>query len=202
MIARLTPTSTHTWPAFQGTLNADSLALGPVTLQEFKADVKVAVSTAEITSLDAGLLGGQIHVTGKLENGEKPSYSLEGQFENMNPADLCELLELKCTGASFDGNGKMELAGYAGKDLADSAKGTLHFDWKKGTVSESEGVPAVLGRFDQFTGDAEIANGGMTLKENSVQQGSYKGTVSATISFGEPPTVVFVQPKNATSNRK
>ncbi len=33
VIARLTPSSAHTWPAFQGTLKADSLVLGPVTLQ-------------------------------------------------------------------------------------------------------------------------------------------------------------------------
>jgi AsmA family/AsmA-like C-terminal region len=207
MIARLTPTSTHMWPAFQGTLKVDSFVLGPVTLEGFKADVKVAAAGAEITGADAGLLGGQIHFAAKIENGDAPAYSLEGQFEKINPTDLCELLELSCTGASFDGDGKLELAGYTGKDLANSAKGALHFSWKKGAVrgrieKSAEGVPPALVRFDQFTGDAEIANGVVTLKENEIQQGARKGTVSSTITLGEPLTVAFVQPKSATAKKK
>jgi AsmA family len=204
LIARLTPTSTHTWTAFQGTLKAESLVLGPVTLQQFKADVNVAAAIAEVTSLDAALLGGQIHLTGKVENSVKPAYSFEGNFENLSATQLCELISLKCTGVSFDGNGSVDLAGYTGKDLASSAKGTLHFDWKKGTVSGQSAVdvPAVLTRFDHFTGDAEIANSGVTVNENSVQQGSHKGTASATVTFGEPPTVTFAQPQTAISKKK
>ena len=205
LIARLTPTSTHTWIAFQGTLKVGSLVLGPVTLQQFKADVNVAAASAEVTSLDAALLGGQIHLTGKAENSVKPAYSLEGNFENVNATQLCELLTLKCAGVSFDGDGSVDLAGYTGKDLASSAKGTLHFDWKKGAISGQSApvnVPAVLTRFDHFTGDAEIANGGLTVNETSVQQGSHKGTASATVTFGEPPTVTFAQPQSAIAKKK
>ncbi|MGA8739828.1 MAG: hypothetical protein WB561_01430, partial [Terracidiphilus sp.] len=207
VIARLTPSSTHTWPAFQGTVKADSLALGPVTLEDFAADVKVSAAEAEITSVDAGLLGGQIHVAGKVENGDKPAYSLEGQFQRVRAADLCQLLQLKCTGASFDGDGKMDLAGYAGADLASSAKGTLHFEWKKGAVTGRSGSPAdatppVLARFDLWSGDAEIAKNGMTLRDNQVQQGARKGTVNATVTFGEPPKVSFIQPKSAAAAKK
>ena len=64
--------------------------LGPVTLQQFKADVNVAAASAEITSLDAALLGGQIHLTGKVENSVKPAYSLEGNFEKVNATQLCD----------------------------------------------------------------------------------------------------------------
>ena len=101
----------------------------------------------------------------------------------------------------------MELAGYAGKDLANSAKGTLHFEWKKGAISGHSGSPAevtppVLARFDRWTGDAEIANGGVTLKDNQVQQGARKGTVNASVTFGEPPKVSFVQPKSAAAAKK
>ncbi len=207
VIARLTPSSAHTWPAFTGTVKADSLVLGPVSLEDFVADVKVAAAEAEITSVDAGLLGGQIHVSGRVENGDKPAYSLEGQFQRVRAADLCQLLQLKCTGASFDGDGKMDLAGYAGADLASSAKGTLHFEWKKGAISGHSGSPAeatppVLARFDRWTGDAEIANNGVTLKDNQVQQSVRKGTVKASVAFGEPPKVSFVLPKSAAAAKK
>ncbi len=207
VIARLTPTSTHTWPAFQGTLKVGSLVLGPVTLDDFSADFKVAAAEAEITRVEAGLLGGQIHVTGKVENADKPAYSLEGQFGKISPTEFCKLLELRCTGASLDGDGKVELVGYASKGLASSAKGTLHFDWKKGAVTgrlgqSAEGVPVLLAKFDHFAGDAEIANGGVTLKDNHVQQGRRNGSVNASVTFGEPPKVIFVQPKNAPGAKK
>jgi len=206
VIARLTPSSTRTWPAFQGTMKADSLVLGPVTLENFVADLKVSSATAEIPSVIAGLFGGQIHLTGRIENSDRPAYSLEGDFQKMNPAELCRVLELSCAGASFDGDGKLELAGYAGKDLANSAKGTLHFDWKKGKISGRSGasadnVPPAVTRFDRWSGDAEIANGTVTLKENQVQQGTHRGLLNAAITFGEPPRVSFGTPKSAPAKK-
>ncbi|MGC1421690.1 MAG: AsmA family protein [Terracidiphilus sp.] len=207
VIARLTPSSTRTWPAFQGTVEVDSLALGPVKLENLTAEVNFSATSAEITSLDAGLLGGQIHLTGKIENGDKPAYSLAGNFQKVNPAELCGVLKLECTGTSFDGDGKLELAGYAGNELANSAKGTVHFDWKKGGISGRPGAPGesfspALTRFDQFSGDAEIADGGIVLKENQVQQGARKGTVEASVRFGEPPAVSFGPPKSAAAAKK
>jgi hypothetical protein len=207
VIARLTPSSKHEWPAFQGTIKADSLVLGPVTLDDFVADVKVSTTMAEITSVDAGLLGGQIHLTGKVENNDKPAYSFEGDIRKVNPAELCRVLELMCTGATFDGNGKLELAGYTGKDLANSAKGILHFDWKRGIISgrlgsSTESVPPTVTRFESWSGDGEIANGAVTLKENQVQQGARKGIVNASVSLSDPPRVSFAASKSAVTAKK
>ena len=207
VIARLTPSSTHPWPAMQGTLKADSVDLGPVTLEDFQADIKMSPEAAEITSADAGLLGGQLHMTGKVENSDKPGYTFEGQFTKMSATDFCTLFELKCAGASFDGDGKLELSGFEGSDLAKSAKGTLHFDWKKGAVDAPGGkptntVPSLLTRFDRWTADATIGDGGVVLKENHVQQGAHKGPVTASITFGDPPTVSFVAARGAAPQKK
>lgn len=195
VIARLTPSSQHTWPAFQGQVKAGTLILGPVTLQSFAADLKVNATGAEFSTIDAGLLGGQVHLTGKVENGDTPAYSLEGNFEHLDAAELCRILALKCTGSAFDGEGKVELAGYQGSDLAASAKGVLHFTWKKGTVAaraaSPDEAPQVLGRFDNWTADAEIASGSITLKDNQVQQGKHSASINARISLADPPKVSF-----------
>ena len=201
VIARLTPSSDHKWPVFQGTIKAGSFTLGPVTLNGASADLKVSSNSAELTSVDAGFLGGQVHLTGKVENGDKADYTLEGQFQKLNPADLCRLLELKCTGSSIDGDGKVELAGYAGKDLAGSANGTLHFVWKKGGIgtqraTSADASPPVLARFDTWTADAQIAGNSVTLKDNQVQQGKRTATVNASVTFGVPPKISFGKPKN------
>lgn len=206
VIARLTPSSTHPWPAFQGTLKAGSLVLGPVTLQSFAADLKVSPNVAEIEAIDSGMLGGQIHVTGEVDNGEKPSYKLEGTFQNLNPSEVCRILVLKCTGAAVDGDGKLELAGYQGTDLAASAKGTLHFVWKKGGVagraSSPDTAPPALSRFDSWTADADIAGGAVTLKDNQVLQGKRTSSASLSVVFGEPPKVTFAPAKVSPSPKR
>ena len=201
LIARLTPSSSRNWPAFEGTLKVESFLLAPVTLEGLSVGMKVSSAEVELTSVDAGLLGGQIHTSGKIENGDKPSYTLEGEFKQVSPAELCRVLELKCTGTRLDGEGKLALTGFTSEDIGASAVGTLHFDWKKGSVggrigaSEGDPVPPALVRFDEWSGDAIIAKNAITLGENKLQTGAHRGEVKATIALGEPPKVSFGAPK-------
>lgn len=206
VIARFSSSSSHNWPAFQGTLKAGSVTLGPVTLQSFAASIKVNPAVANINAIDAGLLGGQLHLTGKIENDAKPSYTLEGTVEALNPAELCQLFALKCTGAGVAASGNIELTGYDAKDLSGSAKGTIHLVWKNGSISPpaatSDAAPPILARFDQWSADAEIANSTVTLKENKVQQGRRSSSVNASISFTDPPKVSFSSVKNTLPSKK
>jgi hypothetical protein len=207
VIGRFASSSDHKWPAFQGMLKVGTLVLGPMTLQNATADLKVSATEAELTSLDAVLLGGQIHVTGKIQNGDKPSYSLEGQAGQVDPVELCRTLELKCTGQRLDATGKVQLSGFAGSDLASSAKGTLQFDWRKGAITghvsatTDDSVPRALARFDQWSGEAQVANGAVTVGENNVKAGAHTSTAKVTISFGIPPKVVFGAPKPASPKK-
>ncbi len=207
VIARLSPSQDHKWPAFQGTVKAESLVLGPVTLQGVVADLKVLPALAELTGMDAGLLGGQVHLAGKIENGNSPAYSLEGHFQKVSPVELCRLLQLKCTGPGIDGEGKVEMAGFTGRDLASSAKGKLQWEWKKGGVtgrlnSAGDAVPPALARFDSWSAGAGIADNAVTLGENQLQQGARTGSAKAIITFGEPPVVSFGTPKSPTAQQK
>jgi hypothetical protein len=86
--------------------------------------------------------------------------------------------------------------------------GTLHLDWQLGAVAALENaespaaaVPAALGRFDRWTGDAEIANGTITLKQNQVQQGFRKRAVQGALTLGDHPTVSFVAPSETQAKR-
>jgi len=197
VISRFTSATDHKWPALQGTLRAEEFALGPVTLRNAKADLKLSPSQADLTSMDAELLGGQIHVTGKIENGNKPSYSLEGRAEGIEPVELCRILELNCNGKPLDLRGKVQLSGFIDSELGSSAKGNVHFDWKKGAItgraSEADDpIPADLSRFDNWSADAEIAGNEATLRENTVKTGKRTTTIKATvITFGFPPKITF-----------
>jgi hypothetical protein len=201
LIDRLRFSSAPVWPRLEGTVKADSLILGPVTLREPSAALRILPAGAEITVLDAGLLGGRVHGTGTLSMGDKPSYSLTGRFQKLSPAAVGQLLGMRWSGGVFSADGRIDLSGYTDKDLAASAKGTLHFEWRHGFVSapaassSAASVPPALARFDRWTADAEIANGAITLKQNQVQQGARKRVVEAAVTLGNPPTVTFATQK-------
>ncbi|MDE3186952.1 MAG: AsmA family protein [Acidobacteriota bacterium] len=197
LIARLRPSSAPLWPRLESTVKVDSLLLGPVKLQNAEAALRLLPAGAEISSFDAGLLGGRVHVTGDLASGDMPAYTLQGNFSKLNSSALCLLVGLRCTGGAVDGSGKVDLSGYADKDLAASARGSLHFDWRHGAVRGPAAIPAALARFDRWTADAEITHGVVTLKQSQVELGARKTPVEATVTFGDPPKTAFGAPKAA-----
>lgn len=185
------------WPALEGTVRAGSVVLGPVTLKPAEADLAVERNGVDVSSLDAGLLGGRIHLQGSIVADDKPDYKVEGQFEEVDAAQLGRLLGMTWTGKAISGSGKIELAGFADKDLAASAKGSLHFDWRRGAIAEQGDaeVPGVLAGFDHWIADASIADGAITLKQNQVQRGARKMAVTGSATFGDPPRVTFSAPE-------
>jgi hypothetical protein len=202
LLERLRPAAATAWPRLEGTVRAESLLLGPVTLHEPVATVSTLANQATITAFDAGLLGGRVHGNGALQTAssakDKPAYAFEGQFENLSPSAIGQLLGLRCSGGLFGGNGKIELSGFTGDDLAASAKGALHFEWHQGAIaatSASAPIPPALARFDRWTADAEIANGALTLTENQVKRGIRSVPIQAAITLADPPKVDFTAPK-------
>jgi hypothetical protein len=193
--------SAPVWPELEGTVKADSLILGPVTLRDASAELSVLPTGAEIKGLDASLLGGRVHGWGTLRiaatDQGKPSYTLEGKFEKLSPAAVGQLLRLHFSGGSFDADGKIDLSGFTSKDLAGSAKGTLHFEWRRGAA----GAPPALAHFDRWAADAEIADGAATLKQSEAQHGAHRDPVEATLIFGDPPKAVFAASKETAAKK-
>jgi hypothetical protein len=208
LLERLRPSAAPAWPRLQGTVKAESLILGPVTLREPAATVSTLANEAQITAFDAGLLGGRVHGTGTLHTAasakDKPSYAFEGQFEKLSPPAIGQLLGLRSSGGVFDGNGKIELMGFTGDDLAASAKGVLHFEWRHGAIAATAAsgpIPPALARFDRWTADAEIANGALSLKDNQVKRGTHSVPVQAAITLADPPRIAFPAPKQSPAKR-
>ena len=203
LLARLRPSSSTAWPEVEGMVQADSFIVGPVTLRDASANLRILPAGIEIAALDGSFLRGQIHAKGAIVPGDKPAYKLEGQFSKLDAAGLGGLLGMTWSGAALDGSGQVELAGFTDTDLASSAKGSLHFDWRHGSVTDAgtTDAPPALSRFDRWTANAEIANGGITLKENQVQRGLRKTTVDASATFGHPPQVTFTSPDVSAARR-
>jgi len=204
LIERLRPASSPPWPRLEGTIQADSLILDLVTLTNATATVRTTPDGAEIENFDARLLGGQVHANGSLETGDKPAWTVTAAFQKLSPPEIGKLLHQRFTGAAFDADGKIQLSGYTGKDLADSALGRLHFDWRHGSIAPAAGsaaIPPALAHFDRWSGEAEIAKGAVTIKENQIQQGTRKLAADAAVTLDTPPKMTFAPAKEAPPKR-
>jgi hypothetical protein len=209
LIDRFHPASAPPWPRIDGTITADTLVLGPVTLRGASAAVRLTPTGAEIGSIDAGLLGGSVHLTGSLNrpstDRDTPSYSFAGQLQKINPAAFGALLGLRWSGSPLNGTGKIEMAGYSSKDLAASAKGTLHLESGRGAIAAAKlpakSLPAAMARFDSFSADAAIANGSVTLGQNQFNTGANQQSIAVSVTIADPPSVSFPAVKSIPDQR-
>ncbi len=203
LIDRFSASSAPAWPRINGKVEADSLKLGPVTLENTEISLRVLPTGAEFTSIEGKLLGGKVRGTGKLTQGDKPAYGFQAELENLNGQAVCEILTLRCVAGSMDGKGKVELAGFTDGELAASAKGKLHIEWHRGGIEENSSdpseIPKALAHFDRWVADATIADNAIELAPSQVQQGARKSSVSLTVTFANPPVVSFAGPKPVQS---
>jgi hypothetical protein len=204
LLSRLRPIAAPAWPRLEGTVKAESLILGPVTLREPVATLAVQADGAKITAFAAELLGGRVHGSGTMHMPatakDKPSYTLEGQFEKLRSQAVGQLLGMRSSGGAFGGSGKLDLSGYTGNDLAASAKGSLHFEWKRGTISGAN-LPSALARFDRWIADAEVAHGALVLKQSQAQRGAKSAPVEASVTLVIPPKIAFSTSQQPSAKR-
>jgi hypothetical protein len=202
LLARFRPSSAPVWPRLDSTVKVGAFDLGPVTLHDADITLRVLPTKAEITSMDASLLGGRMHASGELDNDDKPVYTLQADFEKLKSEALCQLLGLRCTGGVFDGSSKVELSGFTSKALTASAKGTGQFDWKHAGLRGHSALPSALARFDDWTGEVEISDGALKLGKNQVRTGGRKTPVQAEIKLINPPRLIFAGPPDAPSAKR
>jgi len=211
LISRLSSKKSSTGsplPRGEGTAKAETLLLGPLTLHDATAALSLTDTGAEVTGFNATVLGGRVQGTGTIQaaggDHDKPAYTVEASFEKLKPEEVGELAGSRWRGGELNASGKVELSGFTGEDLASSAHGTLHLDWRHGSLAaegEAGTVPAALAHFDRWTADAEIANGAITLKGNTVRLGPRNGIVDGTLAFGDPAKLTLATPKGTLAKR-
>jgi hypothetical protein len=203
LIDRLHTASITPWPAMNGTIRAESLALGPVTLRQPSATVKISPASADFSALTATTLGGQVNASGTVSwaagDQAAPGYSISAQFAGLSAAAVGQLLAARWTGGPINVDGKVDLSGFSAEDLAASAKGQLHFDWKHGGMAgqgnasagkaNGDSEQAMPVRFGEWSGDATIEGGAITLGESHLIAGGRKLAIQGAITFVNPQKV-------------
>src|SRR6185312_8078462 len=108
-------------------------------------------------------------------------------------------------GGPIDAKGKIKLSGLTAHELAASATGTMHFDWRGGAVESAVAqraavgmettkfharaqreIPPQLSRFTSFSGDAEIAGGKITLVNSHTMRSGRDHPVDAQLILNGP----------------
>lgn len=201
LIEKLHPEAAPPWPRLEGSVTADSLALGPATLEQPRAELRIEETGAEITHLEAGLLGGRLEGTGEFDraatNEDKPGYAFDCRLDGARAQAVGKLIGEAWSGGALNASGKIKLTGYTGADFESGATGKLHFEWRHGaaTVKGDTGLErtaaAALGHFDVWTADVTVGDGALTLGENQVKFAGRSQAVKGAITFGDPPTVSF-----------
>ncbi len=218
LIDRLHLSSAPAWPPLDGTVTAASLKLGPVVLQDPKITIGIGSTGAKITSVDARTLGGVLQASGSLTRPDtdegRPGYALNARFSGLSATAVGQLLGMRFAGGPLDAEGKIDLSGVTANELATSAKGTLHFEWRHGRIAaqtplpaaesdstetrvKAEKIPTQLGRFSSLAGNAEIGDGAITLHQCEVVNGAWRRPIEAKITMSEPLRVTFAEPQAA-----
>lgn len=201
LLEKLKPNPQQPWPEVEGSLQAASVSLDKVMLTAPHMKLRLKGTHATIESLDAQLLGGTTHLTGTYdyENG-RPEYRFDFQLTAVKPAAVGALFSQSWGGASASADGTLRLGGYTGDELTSSATGTLHFDWKHGSITApATQIPAELTkrftRFVAWSGDAQISGGTIRLGVNQLVSNSMTSSVNATVTLGTPAKISITAKK-------
>ena len=201
-IDRFRPAAQPNWPVAEGTIQADTLLSGPFAFTAATASLRIDPRGAKITNFEGRTLGGQVHGTGSLTvpaaqsaaQNSQPAYSLGATFTGIKPQEAARLIDEKWSGGSINGSGTLSLSGFTDRDFASSAKGTLNFDWRNGTITRSAPAVAVV-HFDHWTGSASISDSALTLGENKLRQNGQTTRAEGSITFAQQPQFTLTTPR-------
>ena len=206
LIERFSSFSANAWPRIDGTLEAHSIRVGPIAIENAVVSLHLLADGVELTSFGGHLFDGEVSGRGKLTKGDKPSYSFDGKLDKANAAVVCRLFLLRCTGGPIDADGSVTLSGFTDQDLGGSAAGSLHFEWSHGSVQPTAAgeveVPKALTQFSRWTADAKIGGNTAEIAKSEVDQGLHKTSVELTVTFADQPSIRFGAQEPARSAKQ
>jgi hypothetical protein len=177
-------------------VQADSMVLGPISLQKMDLQLRSHRSEMQILGGSAQLLGGTAKGSGHIGWASgKPDYELDLTFAQINGNSLGTLLENGWSGGTLSGGGKISVAGTSPKELSGSADGKMHFDWQKAIIPASgEPMPGDFRsdlRLDRWQADANFSADKINLENNLASSGRQKLSAKGTVPFHGQATLTW-----------
>lgn len=178
---------TIVWPQLSGTFQIGALSLGKLVMHDATGDVEIAGRSMQIRSLDGEMLNGAVHLAGTLDaTGDAPNYEFNAQIRNASLTALAALSAEHWGSGSADFSAHWKMSGTGAQELISSSNGTLHWNWRKGSlatpVSPSSTALARM-RFDDWSGDATIQDSSIHIEQSVLTRDAETTPLSGTISF-------------------
>jgi AsmA family/AsmA-like C-terminal region len=175
------------WPRLSGTIQVGALSSGKLVLHDATGALEIGGHSITVRSLNGGLLNGAMHLAGTLDAAEdQPKYEFDVQVANASPSALAALFGEQWGGGLLNLSAQWKMSGIAPSELAQSASGSLHWDWTRGSLATDNPLPTAaqpLLHFDDWTGDAAIGNSSINIKQSLLARGLEVIPLSGTISF-------------------
>jgi hypothetical protein len=171
---------TALWPDLAGTVEVGELSIGKLVVREAVGAIEISGSSIAIRSLNGRLAGGTVHLAGSVDaSGNQPEYKLDVQVTNASPGAIGNFFAERWGSGAANFSAQLDLSGFNAQELAGSAKGTMHWNWTRGSLA----AEAPLLHFDQWSADAAIADNTITITHSLLAHGQEAIPLSGTISF-------------------
>ncbi len=175
------------WPDLSGTVQIGELSTGRLVVHDAIGAVDISGNSIKIRSLNGHLANGTMHLAGAVDaSGDQPQYQLDVQVTNAAPSALANIFAERWGGGVANFSAQLRMSGFDAKDLAQSAKGTLHWNWTKGGLAAESPLPVAAQpfmHFDQWSADAAVADSTITITHSLLARGQEAIPLSGTISF-------------------
>jgi len=175
------------WPDLSGTVQIGELSTGRLVVRDAIGAIDVSGNLIKIRSLNGHLANGTVHLAGMVDaSGDQPEYRLDAQVTNAAPSALAGIFEERWGSGVANFSAQLRMSGFDAKDLAQSATGTLHWNWTKGGLAAETPLPVAAQpfvHFDQWSADAAIADSTITITHSLLARGKEAIPLSGTITF-------------------
>jgi uncharacterized protein involved in outer membrane biogenesis len=176
------------WPDLSGTVQIAELSTGKLVVRDVVGAIDVSGNLIKIRSLNGRLANGTVHVAGVVDaSGDQPDYRLDAQVTNAAPSALASMFDERWGSGVANLSTQLRMTGFDAQELAQSATGTLHWNWTKGGLAAEAPLPVAAQpfvHFDQWSADAAIADSTITITHSLLARGKEAIPLSGTISFG------------------
>ena len=190
------------WPLLHGTIRAAAATLGTLNLQDAVATLDIAGASIKIESLDAQTLKGTLHLSGAIQAGSKPAYTLEAQLNQADVSAISQLFHQNWGSGTMNVTARLAMSGSAQSELLSSTRGQYHFAWSRGGIEHTADKSLTHSpflHFDQWTADGAIANSAFTLDQSLLTNSEGARAVQGTIGFNRQLDLRSAAPSPAAS---
>lgn len=173
--------------AAHGRLQADRVVLKELELLRVVTQAELRDRKLHLSEFRADTLGGKLGAEWRADfTGTEPAYEGSGKLERAALSAVVALTHDPWATGIASGSFRLGLRGWTAAELAESAQGSLNFDWQNGSLQHlalnREGSPL---RLKRFAGTAQLSERRLQFQQSRMETSDGMYAVRGTASLGK-----------------